>query len=105
VPESQARVVALLLLPPLLPPLQHLLLLEVHVRKLASSQLRKKPLHHLVSQTMSRGHVTILTIVLATPTVPAKLAQECLSSVPLAKDAALALVDSIEPYLEWQSGT
>lgn len=39
----------------------------------------------------------------ATPTVPAKLAQECLSSVPLAKDAALKLVDEMLPYLEWQS--
>jgi hypothetical protein len=48
--------------------------------------------------------VDILTILTATPTVPAKLAQECLSSVPLAKDAALALVDAMEPYLEWQSG-
>jgi hypothetical protein len=28
-----------------------------------------------------------------------------LASVPLAKEAALALVDAIGPYLEWQSGT
>lgn len=41
---------------------------------------------------------------IATPTVPAKLAQECLNSVPLNKDAALKLVNEIEPYLEWQSG-
>ncbi|TVY18750.1 Peptidase S41 family protein ustP [Lachnellula arida] len=39
----------------------------------------------------------------ATPTVAASLAHDCLNSVPLNKDAAIALVDSIEPYLEWQS--
>ncbi|KAB5576208.1 pyridine nucleotide-disulfide oxidoreductase family protein [Coniochaeta sp. 2T2.1] len=39
----------------------------------------------------------------ATPTVAAALAYECLNSVPLKKDAAIALVDAIEPYLEWQS--
>ncbi|EPE30025.1 ClpP/crotonase [Glarea lozoyensis ATCC 20868] len=39
----------------------------------------------------------------ATPQVPARLAQECLSSVPLAKDAGLALVDALVPYIEWQS--
>jgi hypothetical protein len=39
-----------------------------------------------------------------TLTVAAQLAHDCLNSVPLAKEAALALVDAIEPYLEWQSG-
>ena len=39
----------------------------------------------------------------ATPTVAAALAYECLNSIPLNKDAAIALVDAIEPYLEWQS--
>lgn len=39
----------------------------------------------------------------ATPTVAAALAYECLKSVPLHKEAAIELVDSIEPYLEWQS--
>ena len=39
----------------------------------------------------------------ATPTVAASLAYECLNSVPLHKEEAIALVDSIEPYLEWQS--
>lgn len=33
----------------------------------------------------------------------AALAYECLNSVPLKKDAAIALVDALEPYLEWQS--
>ncbi|KAJ6443595.1 pyridine nucleotide-disulfide oxidoreductase family protein [Purpureocillium lavendulum] len=37
------------------------------------------------------------------PTVAASLAHECLNSVPLGKDAALKLVDALEPYLEWQS--
>ncbi|UNI15401.1 hypothetical protein JDV02_001936 [Purpureocillium takamizusanense] len=39
----------------------------------------------------------------AVPTVAAALAHECLKSVPLGKDAAIQLVDAIEPYLEWQS--
>ncbi|KAH8664704.1 hypothetical protein BX600DRAFT_398784 [Xylariales sp. PMI_506] len=39
----------------------------------------------------------------ATPTVLATLAYECLTSVPLGKEAAIELVDAIEPYLEWQS--
>ncbi|KAK4215348.1 hypothetical protein QBC37DRAFT_270465, partial [Rhypophila decipiens] len=39
----------------------------------------------------------------ATPTVAASLAHECLNSVPLGKQAAIDLVDAIEPYLEWQS--
>ncbi|PMD66794.1 uncharacterized protein K444DRAFT_698937 [Hyaloscypha bicolor E] len=33
------------------------------------------------------------------------MAHDCLVSVPLAKEAALALVDAIEPYMVWQSGT
>lgn len=36
-------------------------------------------------------------------TVSAKLAYECLTSVPLGKKQALDLVDSLEPYLKWQS--
>ncbi|KAK2630058.1 hypothetical protein QTJ16_000878 [Diplocarpon rosae] len=40
----------------------------------------------------------------ATPTVAAQLAHDCLNSVPLNKTAAIQLVDSMEPYLEWQSG-
>lgn len=41
----------------------------------------------------------------ATPTVAAQLAYDCLSSVPLNTSAALALVESIRPYLRWQSST
>ncbi|KAK0621685.1 hypothetical protein B0T17DRAFT_579554 [Bombardia bombarda] len=41
----------------------------------------------------------------ATPTVAARIAYECLNSVPLGKAAAIELVDAIEPYLEWQSDT
>lgn len=41
---------------------------------------------------------------LATPTIAAAVAYDCLQSVPLGKEAALEFVDSIEPYLEWQSG-
>lgn len=38
-----------------------------------------------------------------TPTVAASLAYDCLKSVPLRKDAAVELVDSMLPYFEWQS--
>ncbi|KAK1976383.1 hypothetical protein LZ30DRAFT_603618 [Colletotrichum cereale] len=37
------------------------------------------------------------------PSVGAKLAYDCLKSVPLHKEAAIALIDAIRPYLEWQS--
>ncbi|VDB87584.1 Bgt-60047 [Blumeria graminis f. sp. tritici] len=37
------------------------------------------------------------------PTVSAQLAYECLNSIPLNETAAIDFVDSIEPYLEWQS--
>ncbi|KAM3422157.1 hypothetical protein BST61_g2527 [Cercospora zeina] len=39
----------------------------------------------------------------ATPIVPATLAYECINSVPFNQSAAVALLDSIRPYLEWQS--
>jgi hypothetical protein len=39
----------------------------------------------------------------ATPTVAASLAYECLNSVPLHKEEAIELVDSLVPYFEWQS--
>ncbi|KAI6244692.1 Peptidase S41 family protein ustP [Erysiphe necator] len=54
----------------------------------------------LVSSYSSEQKLASPTIV---PIVPAELAYECLNSVPLNKTAALQLVDSIEPYLEWQS--
>ncbi|KAF2022116.1 peptidase S41 family protein-like protein [Aaosphaeria arxii CBS 175.79] len=41
----------------------------------------------------------------ATPTVPAQLAYDCITSVPLNKSAALDLIDSITPYFRWQSNT
>ncbi|KAF4625364.1 hypothetical protein G7Y89_g12800 [Cudoniella acicularis] len=39
----------------------------------------------------------------ATPTVAAQLAYDCLASVPLNASAATVLVESILPYVEWQS--
>ncbi|KAH7046704.1 peptidase S41 family protein [Macrophomina phaseolina] len=39
----------------------------------------------------------------ATPTLPARLAYDCLMSAPLNKSAALELIDSLKPYIEWQS--
>ncbi len=40
----------------------------------------------------------------ARPTVDAQLAYDCLTSVPLIPADATALVTSILPYVEWQSG-
>lgn len=37
------------------------------------------------------------------PRVAAKLAKACLDSVPLGKDSAIKIVDSLKPYLDWQS--
>ncbi|ODA78334.1 hypothetical protein RJ55_05715 [Drechmeria coniospora] len=39
------------------------------------------------------------------PSVPAALAHECLNSIPVGKELAINLVDSLEPYLEWHSNT
>ncbi|KAL2063874.1 hypothetical protein VTL71DRAFT_4368 [Oculimacula yallundae] len=39
----------------------------------------------------------------ARPLVPAQLGYDCLQSVPLHKTEALAFVDSLLPYMEWQS--
>lgn len=39
----------------------------------------------------------------ATPTVPAQLAYECLNSIPFNQTAALQYLESMDPYLNWQS--
>jgi len=36
-------------------------------------------------------------------TVPAEIAYECIKSVPFDSKAALDLMDSIRPYLDWQT--
>ena len=41
----------------------------------------------------------------ATPTIPAQLAYDCITSVPLNASAATDLIDSLLPYLQWQSTT
>jgi hypothetical protein len=41
----------------------------------------------------------------ATPTVSAQLAYDCLTSAPFNQSAALALVDGVVPYFKWQSNT
>ncbi|KAK3943291.1 hypothetical protein QBC46DRAFT_307694 [Diplogelasinospora grovesii] len=56
----------------------------------------------LVASAYSSQKATAITW-LPTPTVPAQLAYECMNSVPLHKSEAIDLVDSIVPYLEWQS--
>ncbi|CRK21693.1 hypothetical protein BN1723_002808 [Verticillium longisporum] len=37
------------------------------------------------------------------PVVPAKIAHSCLQSVPLGQQAALDYLDSVAPYLDWQT--
>lgn len=39
----------------------------------------------------------------STPTIPAGLAHDCLMSVPINKTAAIELIDTMKPYLVWQS--
>ncbi|GAB7347877.1 hypothetical protein MBLNU459_g5404t1 [Dothideomycetes sp. NU459] len=39
----------------------------------------------------------------ATPTVPAAIAYECLNSIPFNQSAASDLLESIRPYLNWQT--
>ncbi|KAI8952166.1 hypothetical protein F4801DRAFT_243001 [Xylaria longipes] len=39
----------------------------------------------------------------ATPTVEATVAHECLNSVPIHKAEALRYIESMKPYIEWQS--
>jgi hypothetical protein len=41
----------------------------------------------------------------ATPTIEATVAHACLNSVPIQKEGALRYIDSMKPYLEWQSDT
>ncbi|KAF2197853.1 hypothetical protein GQ43DRAFT_423719 [Delitschia confertaspora ATCC 74209] len=50
----------------------------------------------VATQTVSAG---------ALPTVPAQLAYECITSVPLNKTAALTLINDVRPYFLWQSTT
>jgi hypothetical protein len=62
----------------------------------------------IVSSLWSKSSAAATSFVQGTPqpipTVAAALAYECLNSIPLDKTGALELVDSIRPYLEWQSG-
>ncbi|KAL1304447.1 hypothetical protein AAFC00_003443 [Neodothiora populina] len=39
----------------------------------------------------------------ATASIPAQVAYDCLHEIPFNQSAALALMDSIEPYLNWQT--
>lgn len=39
----------------------------------------------------------------ATPTVPARLAYDCIMSAPLNKTAAIELIEAMKPYIVWQS--
>ncbi|KAL0944749.1 uncharacterized protein CTRU02_202636 [Colletotrichum truncatum] len=53
-----------------------------------------------VSAAWAAQHAAAPTV---TPRVPAQLAYDCLNSVPLGKQEAIDLVDSMVPYIEWQS--
>ncbi|KAE8376749.1 hypothetical protein BDV26DRAFT_264909 [Aspergillus bertholletiae] len=57
------------------------------------------------AQISSRASRTLAASPSATPVVDGALALACLKSVPLGKTEALKLMDSILPYVEWQSDT
>lgn len=46
---------------------------------------------------------TRANVALERTSVPASLAHECLTSVPLQSHNAIRLLDTLRPYLEWQS--
>ncbi|KAI0874006.1 hypothetical protein GGS24DRAFT_361711 [Hypoxylon argillaceum] len=41
----------------------------------------------------------------ATPTIEASIAHDCLNTVPIHKEGALRYIESMKPYIEWQSDT
>lgn len=53
---------------------------------------------------MYRNSTTDYNFGIAIPIIDAQLGYECLTSVPLHAPEALALVNSILPFVEWQSG-
>ncbi|KAM3076897.1 hypothetical protein ACMFMG_003635 [Clarireedia jacksonii] len=53
----------------------------------------------------SLASVALVASPSATPTVDAKLAHDCLNSVPLHTNEAIQYVTDLEPYIEWQSDT
>lgn len=48
--------------------------------------------------------LTRTNLLTAAPTIDAQVGYNCLASVPLNASAATELVESILPYLEWQTG-
>ncbi|KAF2856628.1 hypothetical protein T440DRAFT_549982 [Plenodomus tracheiphilus IPT5] len=61
--------------------------------------------HHNASSPCAQVSAAAATQTAAVPTVPAQLAYECIQSVPFNQSAALALVDSMVPYIRWHSTT
>ncbi|KAB8231134.1 hypothetical protein ETB97_008484 [Aspergillus alliaceus] len=57
------------------------------------------------AQISSRAAKTLAASPSATPVVDGELALACLKSVPLGKNEAIQLMESIFPYVEWQSDT
>ena len=55
------------------------------------------------SLSFSPGRSTPPVEAEATPTVPAKIAYDCLNTLPFNKTFALEYLDLAEPYIEWQS--
>lgn len=57
------------------------------------------------STPCAQVRASVATQTAAVPTVPAQLAYDCITSVPFNQSAALALVDAVVPYFQWQSNT
>jgi hypothetical protein len=63
------------------------------------------PLNRNASPACAQVSASIATQTAPTPTVGAKVAWDCITSVPLNTTAALSLVDAVRPYIDWQSTT
>jgi hypothetical protein len=64
-----------------------------------------QPRHYGGSPCAAVGASLASQTAVATPTVPAQLAYDCITSTPFNQSAALALVDGVVPYFKWQSNT
>lgn len=73
----------------------------------ALSSPLSQPLYprHNASSPCAQVSASVATQSVPFPTVPAQLAYDCITSVPFNQSAALALVDSMYPYIKWQSST
>jgi hypothetical protein len=70
-----------------------------------ASPLQRNVFHNESSPCAQVSASVAAQAAVATPTVPAQLAYDCITSVPFNKSAAVELIDTITPYIRWQSNT